>query len=50
MMLTLTASIMYWSMQRKPGQNEPPPPSQHNDEPEASTDGDNEVVKEDDNV
>lgn len=50
MMLTLTASIMYWSMQRKPGQNEPPPPSQHNDEPEASTDGDSEVVKEDDNV
>ncbi|XP_047970682.1 fimbrin-5-like [Salvia hispanica] len=36
MMLTLTASIMYWSLQKKVGDTEPPSPSQRSEPPSPS--------------
>ncbi|KAL1567547.1 Fimbrin-5 [Salvia divinorum] len=36
MMLTLTASIMYWSLQKKVGDTEPPSPSQQSEPPSPS--------------
>ncbi|KAI3465519.1 hypothetical protein Pfo_022182 [Paulownia fortunei] len=49
MILTLTASIMYWSLQQKAGESEQSSPTPSNKAPAASTDGDNELVLAGDN-